>query len=820
MQQQTLPIIVQAKRRFFYSTVAITIIMYFIIFLYELKSDISSYKQANRAIICVALLVCTGLFRLGYETPVRWLVLSAVYLHGWFGLLYKTDFFVPPIIISCVSLVYFPSNFLFDSPRQVLVSWIMVVGNFVLLLVFHFIFPVTETLVIPARAVMNKITIEIVEITLTILMNTSFISVNRTVYEEAQRSSDSIARTTKEKELFFATISHEIRNPLQSLLYSLELLQDRSTSRETFAALLEICKNCGEVMLNLVSNLLDMSKIAAAKMQLCTAPADLHEIVSKVIRISQARAQCKGVSIGLRDDRALPAFLDLDAQRVSQVILNILSNAIKFTNHGKIVVRMRWLPVPENQQTEPSLAQSLARRRVAECLRCSSWKEIMVMDENDNVDDEMGEQTGLLCRKYSGLYEASRKRLLSEMQLPYRRSGTRGEQPSRSLPIQSNTNPSGNGGVTADVGSTVCVQGIVKLEIMDTGIGISKEGVAKLFRPYQQAVASISKNYGGTGLGLWISKNILQLMGGDIRVHSKEGKGSNFVLAFPAKICSSPRDAMTSGSGETKDPELFRGKTCLLVDDLPENTFVIREYLQKYGLNTVCCQTGGEAMDAYKENVRKVDVIVTNSHALAAPGHSLVAAVRKLESETGGRKVPIVIVTAENSVEEKNMWLGEYGASDYLIKPIKCQDLIASLVRAFATGQPESPSPMGTTGVPRRVLIVEDEPISGTILAKMVGLAGHVSRLARSVGEAVEIVATGEFDMVFLDSLLGDGTGLDFMKSVDWRKRNNGKVPVVISMSGNSLGEQKEMYQDIPEVRGFLQKPVKKSELIGLLSGY
>ena len=346
----------------------------------------------------------------------------------------------------------FPQNFLFNKQWQIAINVSLLACNLIFIVFFDIFYNLSTDIVLKPQDVKRSMTIALLCLSGCIVVNMSFSSVTHSVYEDAKLTNDRIANNTKEKELFFATISHEIRNPLQSLLGSVELLQERSVSAQTSSALLEICKNCSETVLNLVTNILDMSKIAADKMQLSPASTDLREIISKIIRISQARAQSKNISLRMIDDRSMPATLQLDGQRVAQIVLNLVSNAIKFTSHGKVVIRLSWLPLPNSNVQVPELLSKI--------ISSSSWKQTMVLEEKE------GDVLSLKLDKYKTGYKPS-----YEM--------------SRTMFTENSLLTKGGGKPEK------C--GIVKMEIMDTGIGVSKENIKKLFQPYQQAHAAISK---------------------------------------------------------------------------------------------------------------------------------------------------------------------------------------------------------------------------------------------------------------------------------------------------------------------------------------
>ncbi len=308
--------------------------------------------------------------------------------------------------------------------------------------------------------------------------------VNQT-YEEVKTSNEAMAANTREKEEFFATISHEIRNPLQSLQGSVELMAELYKSgsvvplSQEMPQLLEICKGCCGVVINLVSNVLDMSKIAADRMQLSPVATDLRELARRVLRTGKGRAEGKSVRLELECDPELPPAVEVDPQRIEQVLVNLVSNAIKFTqSKGRIVVKLTWAA------DSTSVSQTLAH---------SSWKQVIELAERDHsvltvTSPHSPNRSTSVC--LGGLSDK-----YSSPSVP---SGKRKRKKNSGSPLvvptpedQARQKPTN--------------QGIVKIEVMDSGIGISRDGVQKLFRPYQQANSSISRHV------LLISRKIIDV---------------------------------------------------------------------------------------------------------------------------------------------------------------------------------------------------------------------------------------------------------------------------------------------------------------------
>ncbi len=333
-----------------------------------------------------------------------------------------------------------------------------------------------------------------------------------------------------------------------------------------------------------------------------------------------------------------------------------------------------------------------------------------------------------------------------------------------------------------------------------------------------------NRKYGGTGLGLWISKNILLKMQGDIRVRSKLGKGSDFILAFPAKASDEVPAVSGSRTEEIPSADVLSGKSYLLLDDIADNTFILGESLKRYGVQSVAKQSGVDALEMFKVNHEAFDCIITDLRMPAMSGQSFIQEVRKFERVANSKKapVPIVVVTAEASGEEKRLCLSQYGATEFLLKPVKLRELASTLVRIHSSKSHDRKIQH------KRVLILDDDVVGSRFLQATLVRGGHKCVQAFSVAEGVRMIRAGpEFDLILLDNLLGDGTGLDFLKMCEGDlTAGTAKRVKVVSVSGNSVEDQRKMYQEVTAeatqgrgvvVDGYLQKPISKQKMLGLV---
>ncbi len=835
-----LPFVQRARERFFYGTALLCSLCYLAIFAFRMSGPFDQ-QQKFRLLLAVGAIVLMPIHRMGYKTLAVIGIIFTAQGHNVIMLFRPGEIFCG--IIGVLVLAPIIKNyFMYDPRKQRLTMLLIAVFNIALIFTSaHFYVPATG-LTINQEQLHRFFFSCVIAVISSLLCEMYFDYVRDLVYDEVKKHSEAVQQATADKEVFFATMSHEIRNPLQSLLGSVELLQPApdpkaSPHTEQECKLKVIIKNCCEVVLNLVSNILDVSKIEAQKLELSPVPSNLGENINKILRLSVGRAKAKGLKLTYVESSPIPPCLSFDPQRLHQVILNLISNAIKFTQKGQIVVTASWFPLLEEE----------APRVIQRELSRSSWRSFFDPLQEFDLETQSKKMLKILqphafvpsssteldfraetrpAARSSGecLNESANARLIDGGQVPTRHTGPL-KKLRRDMRVGSELKLVGLGVSTHELNSSpgspkatmkssfAATKGLVKIEVMDTGIGISKEGISRLFQRYQQADASISRNYGGTGLGLWISRSILQKMGGDIRVKSKSGLGSNMIAVFRSEIC--PEVSVLSNAVDKKTVSLFRqegirGKKCIVVDDIPDNTYILQQLLTQNGLTVVTCNKAHEALETYKES-RDVDLVVTDLRMPGMSGQTLIMEIRKHEAEAGRARTPIMVLTGEASREEKIACLGQYGADDYLLKPIKLQDLMSS-VEGLLLGRKKA-------RVGKRILVVDDDQMSRKLIVTLIKQGGDDAfGCATVTGACAEIDQNyGKYQGIFLDNQLPDGTGLDFMQHYTELVMSRGARPLqVVSMSGNAVQDQEKAYRGYC-IHAFLEKPVSKKQLLDVL---
>lgn len=372
---------------------------------------------------------------------------------------------------------------------------------------------------------------------------------------------------------FLANVSHEIRTPINAVVGLLHLIR-RAGVPPAQAARMDAVEAASAHLLHIINTLLDLAKIDAGKLEPASTPIDLAALLNEVREIMGGRAELKGLALQTWPPEPLPALLG-DATLIRQCLLNYVSNAIKFTEHGRVAIRVHRVT------TEP----------------------------------------GAL---------------------------------------------------------TLC------FEVEDSGMGLDAATQARLFQPFEQADSSSTRQHGGTGLGLVLTRRMAMLMGGDAGVRSA-GPGQGSVFWFTARLALDTGAAHRTAHGGAEAspaqlPARFAGLRVLLADDEPVNRLIAQTLLEEAGLRVTTATDGGEAVAAARQTpfaIILMDLQMPHMDGLAAT-----AAIRQL---SGYAQTPILALTANAFPEDRARCLAA-GMNDFLAKPFGPAELVAMMERWVPEG--------------------------------------------------------------------------------------------------------------------------------------
>jgi two-component system, sensor histidine kinase and response regulator len=348
---------------------------------------------------------------------------------------------------------------------------------------------------------------------------------------------------------------------------------------------------------------------------------------------------------------------------------------------------------------------------------------------------------------------------------------------------------------------------VVRFEIKDTGIGISKETQERLFEAFTQADGSTTRKYGGTGLGLAISKRLVELMGGSIGVESAPDQGSLFW--FTSTFGKQPIGSQTESAPATS----LEGRRVLIVDDNETNRVVLHHQLAPWGIIDRSACSGADALRRLREAERArqpFDLVILDHQMPEMDGLMLARAIRK---EPAIASVRLIMMTSLGD-EADRQDLAECGVAICLTKPVKRSQIRASLLRAFGETVVATPAPAATTAAPTlrgRVLLAEDNIVNQKVAVLQLRKLGYAADAVANGAEAVEALRHIPYDLVLMDCQMPELDGYAAtgqIRAFDDAKRS---IPIV-AMTANALEGDREKCL-AAGMDDYLTKPIRTADL-------
>lgn len=517
-------------------------------------------------------------------------------------------------------------------------------------------------------------------------------------------------KANQAKSDFVANMSHEIRTPMNAVLGMAQLLARTPLSAEQ-KKYLDMISSSGKSLLGILNDILDFSKIEAGRMELAPVQFRLSDVLSSLANLMSVNAAHKNLELIISADEKIPPLLFGDSHRLQQILINLVSNAIKFTEQGEVAIQVSVI-----KPATPT-----------------------------EIPDE------------------------------------------------------------------ICLQFLVR----DTGIGLTDAQLARLFSPFTQADSSTTRKFGGTGLGLTISRRLVELMNGSIYVSSTHGQGSEFAIHIPFKI--------SSMDVQEHSPTLMRNLQLLIVEDNQTSREALQKIMQTWFWQADIATSGKEAIERVREaNIKNkhYDAILVDWQM---PGMNGINCIEAMRTQLAGVVVPMILMVnafgREKIIQQEKSLTTTQKPSAYLFKPFTSSSVFDTLHELLATDAGTKPQ-LHSAGMQLcgHVLLVEDNEFNQIVARELLTQAGVTLDIADNGQHAVEQLRehSGIYDAVLMDVQMPVMDGFTATRII--RKELGLTLPILAMTAGVTEFERDECVAS--GMDDLIAKPIEADIMLATIARY